>query len=173
MLIIIASFDEEVWYQMVRYDDEFKKYAQCFTITFTQLFTKQIILDDRTEYRLLGKLHHLFRPALVTKSGQFWYQNDLIHREGDQPAIIWNDGSKEWYRKGEHHREGDQPAIIRSNGSKEWYQYGKRHREKGPAIIWYCGSQQWYKNGEKHRDNDQPAVIWADGSKHWYQNGLR
>jgi len=53
----------------------------------------------------------------IGNSIYFW-RNDLgeAHRDGDQPAIIWSDGSRWWYKKGELHREGNKPAIIRNDG---------------------------------------------------------
>ena len=61
-------------------------------------------------------------PTRITEDGiKEWLDNDgKRHRDGDQPAQIWTDGSKLWYVHGKLHREGDQPAIIRANGSKAW-----------------------------------------------------
>ena len=74
--------------------------------------------------------------------------------------------------KDQFHREGDQPAIIRDNGSQEWYTNGKLHRKNDkPAIIFSNGEMQWYKNGKAHRDDDRPAVIRANGGKEWWRNG--
>ena len=85
-------------------------------------------------------------PASICDGTQTWYKEGRIHRDGDQPAIIWSDGSQEWYQKGKHHRDGDQPAIIWSDGNQEW-------------------TQQWYHRGQLHRDGDQPAIIWGDGNQ--------
>ena len=73
-----------------------------------------------------------------------------IHRDGDEPAIIYVNGNQEWYKKGEIHRDGDLPAIIYSNGEKAWY-----------------------KNGNHHRDGDFPAIICSNGDKYWYKNGYK
>ena len=34
---------------------------------------------------------------------KFWYQNDLYHRDNDQPAVIYANGSKLWYQNGKIH----------------------------------------------------------------------
>ena len=39
-----------------------------------------------------------------------WYKDDAYHRDGDHPAVIYNDGSKEY------HLDGKVRKIIRSNG---------------------------------------------------------
>ena len=105
---------------------------------------------------------------------RYWYKNGKQHREGDQPAVIWADGSQEWYKNGKLHREGDEPAYIGADGTQEWFKNGKLHREGDqPAVIWADGYQAWYKNGKRHREGDQPAVIRADGYQAWYKNGKR
>src|SRR4029078_5296143 len=112
--IYIASYDEEVWYQMYLYDDEVKEYTKLSILYFKQLFTKPIIIKDYwTEYRLLGYRHRDGdQPAFIYANGtKVWYQNGQRHRDGDQPAFIYADGSKQWYQKGQRHRDGDQPAI--------------------------------------------------------------
>ena len=40
-----------------------------------------------------------------------WYKDDAYHREGDHPAVIHHDGSKEY------HLDGELIKIMRSNGS--------------------------------------------------------
>ena len=61
-----------------------------------------------------------------TYAAQLWYKEGNFHREGDQPAIIYADGSQEWFKEGKFHRDGDQPAIIYADGDQEWYKEGKR-----------------------------------------------
>lgn len=64
---------------------------------------------------------------------------DELHREGDLPAVIWEDGSQEWWKNGQTHRDGDLPAII-----------------------WCNVAQFWYKNGQLYRDGNLPAEIWLN-----------
>lgn len=50
-----------------------------------------------------------------------WYKNGLLHRDGDEPAVIsFNGICKYWYKKGLLHRDGGEPAVILYN-RKEWY----------------------------------------------------
>ena len=107
-------------------------------------------------------------------SAQTWYNlNGQLHRDGDLPAVIEEDGTQEWWQNGRLHRENDLPARIDENGTQEWFQNGERHRDNDlPAVIW-PDSQMWYQNGLLHRDGDLPAVIWSDGTQMWYQNGRR
>ena len=97
-----------------------------------------------------------------------------LHREGDLPAIIYDDGSKFWYKNGQPHRDGDEPASIHASGNKVWYKNGQLHREGDePAIIDVDGSKFWYKNGQRHREGDLHAVIYVGESKEWYKNGFK
>ena len=69
-------------------------------------------------------------------------------------------GKREWFRNGKLHREGDQPAVIFASGTLEWYTKGLLHRGGDhPARIRADGTQVWFINGELHRDGDQPAVM--------------
>jgi hypothetical protein len=75
-----------------------------------------------------------------------------LHRDGDQPAIITEDGDMYWYWSGELHRSGDQPAVIKS-GVQEWWVDGSRHRDGDqPAIITEDGARFYCKDSKLHRD---------------------
>ena len=78
-----------------------------------------------------------------------YYKDRKRHRDGDEPAVVYPDGTKSYCKNGELHRDGDEPAVIDSYGSVEYY-----------------------KNGELHRDGDKPASIWPDGDKFYYKNGV-
>ena len=112
------------------------------------------------------------QPAIIYRNGtQSWYKEGKVHRDGDQPAIIY-EGCQEWWKEGKRHREGGQPALISVHGTLFWYKEGKRHREGDqPAVINANGDQGWYKEGKCHRDGDQPAIIRADGDQEWYKEG--
>lgn len=74
-----------------------------------------------------------------------WYYKGKLHREGDLPALIYEDGSRMWYFHGMLHRENDLPAIEYSGGSKEWYRMDKLSREGGkPNAVLGDGSKYWY-----------------------------
>jgi len=64
---------------------------------------------------------------IIDESGtQRCYQNDQLHRDNDQPAIIDSDGRQEcYYQNGQLHRNNDLPALIISDGTKKWYQNGE------------------------------------------------
>ena len=99
------------------------------------------------------------------------YLDGKLHRDNDQPAVVYRNGKKTWWVNGERHRDNDQPAYIGSYGRKYWWVNGKQHRDNDqPAVTWPDGSKEWYVNGKRHRDNDKPAAIYADGSKAWYVN---
>lgn len=68
------------------------------------------------------------------------------------------------------HRDGDKPAVIHKNGTKEWYVRGKRHRVGGPAVLYPNGTKVWCEDGERHR-NDGPAVEYPDGTCEWRYKG--
>lgn len=78
-----------------------------------------------------------------------WFLNGKLHREGDKPALLFKNGTKEWYIKGQKHRANDKPAVVRINGDKEWYFKGKRHRANGlPAVITKSNSE-YFEHGRK------------------------
>jgi hypothetical protein len=104
-----------------------------------------------------------------------WFdRRGKIHREGDLPAIIWDDGTQEWYRHGDLHRENDKPAIVESNGTKMWYIFGKknRHNDK-PSVEWSNGDKEWYYEDLLDREEDLPAIVRANGTREWWRNGKR
>ncbi len=112
----------------------------------------------------------------------------ILHREGNQPAVIKRNGCKEywingvfigeirkngdelWYDENHQlHREGDLPASITSY-EQVWYKHGKIHREADqPAVIKSDGTQVWYKDGALYRNADQPVIITGTGRKEWWR----
>lgn len=68
-------------------------------------------------------------------------------------VVVHSSGTREWLDEdGKRHREGDQPAIIYADGSQMWYSHGKLHRSNGlPAVIMANGRQEWWNNGEQIR----------------------
>jgi hypothetical protein len=76
-----------------------------------------------------------------------------------------------WHLGNILHRDGDLPAVKYSNGTNCWYSNGVRHRVNGPAIEWANGDKCWYFNGVRHRENGLPAVKFANGVQRWYLNG--
>jgi hypothetical protein len=68
-------------------------------------------------------------------------------------------GTKRWYKDDLLHRDGDLPAIEYANGDKEWWVEGKRHRDGGlPAVEWSNGQKQWWVNDKFIRNNYNPLT---------------
>lgn len=91
--------------------------------------------------------------------------------------VVVNDNRREWYNNGLLHRDNDLPAVIdRGKKVKMWYQNGVLHRSNGLPAVVTDNSKQWYKFGVLHRDMDLPAVIsmnYEDETVHkkWYKDG--
>ena len=106
--------------------------------------------------------HHSWRKVWLN-------DNDEYHRNGDKPAVFYENGTQMWYQNGKKHRDNG-PAVIKNDGTQKWYQNDKKHRENGPAVIKKNGHSEWWVNGELHRDNG-PAIIHSDGQQAWYNHG--
>jgi hypothetical protein len=109
-----------------------------------------------------------------------WCRHGALHRDGDLPAWVGDDGQQEWYREGLRHRDNDAPALLKSRmhpavpvNVKEWWVEGKCHRDGGPAVIRSDGTTGWYSRGLEHRDGDLPAVEGGgyDSWTEWWVNG--
>ena len=121
-------------------------------------------LDSPIEY------HPAFTGTLTDPAGvERHFINGAYGRDGDEPSVIYPDGTKCWYRENPKrsgfrqppahpHRDGDLPAIIRGNGDVLYYKNGKLHRDGGqPAIILHNGTKKWFEEG------DCVAFHMADG----------
>lgn len=101
-----------------------------------------------------------------------WYQNGLLHRDDNLPAIECKNGDKYWYQNGLLHRDWDLPARVSVNGNNVWYQNGEIHRDGDqPAVTYPIFGKWWYRDGLLHRDGDKHAIEYANGSKTWYKYG--
>jgi len=60
--------------------------------------------------------------------GSYWYIYGRLHREYDQPALIWFNNYSAWYFNGKLCREYDNPAIEWNNGDKQWWIDGRLYR---------------------------------------------
>jgi hypothetical protein len=113
--------------------------------------------------------------AELDKSGKYIYKQICLHHKphsiDDLPEINYV-GDRQWYKEGKLHRDGDLPAVIYDDGDQFWYKEGKLHRDGDlPAVIYDDGDQHWYKEGKHHRNGDLPAVILANGDQEWYKEG--
>ena len=126
----------------------------------------------------LNDMIHSFndKPARIDymTGNIYWYKYGKVHRDRDQPAVIFADETKHWYWNGERHRDCDLvPALVEyASGAKSWYWHDELHRMDKPAMINSSGDKSWYWHNKRHRENDQPALVeWINGKKSWYQYG--
>jgi hypothetical protein len=125
---------------------------------FTEAFTDKIkIVQIITRKTILNMFPD---GEFISSAGDtFNFKNQKIQSENDKPAIIRANGSQYWYDDGLLHRDNDLPAITH-NGLCIWYNHGYRHRENDlPAFVSNTGETKWYKDGSLHRDNNMPAKI--------------
>jgi len=112
----------------------------------------------------------------LSEQAKWWpVSPELIasYRDGSHTEE-WNHGTLAWSKNGDLHRDGDNPAMIYGDGTLEWYKNGLRHRDGDkPTMIDADGTLKWWKNGDWHRDDDKPAVIGADNTLGWLKYGLR
>ena len=120
------------------------------------------------EWHICGTRHRENGPALEHSNGgkEWWIfgfkfiikQTDfnietykkigkekVLSSMGDEPAVVWKNGTKEWYFDGLLHRF-EKPAIEYANGDKEYWYIGQRLRRDGPAVI-YGNKQYWFEYG--------------------------
>lgn len=65
------------------------------------------------------------------------------------------------------HRDGDLPAMIEDNGCKYWFKHGKLSRDDGPAWTHPDGSFMWYYNNVVHRLTGRAAYFKYTGESMW------
>jgi antitoxin component YwqK of YwqJK toxin-antitoxin module len=170
IIILISRVTPATWCSMTRADPRVGRYSLCRN-------TREDAQD------------HFTTKTINTEKGKIIYYlpNGLTHRNGDQPAIIYESytkpyttdqgttinlkfGGKIWKRYGVTHRDRDQPAIVYENSDLMWYKNGKIHRDGDlPAVILNGDKKIWYKNGKIHRSGDNPAVI-GGVVVIWYKN---
>jgi hypothetical protein len=128
--------------------------------------------------------------------GTVYYFKNLVHRENDQPSIIYRRQyddliSYEWNKDGRVYRDYGLPSRVEDEGDKITYSWlhERKHRSKsfskqeGILVIGdkeecqgLCGfitdpdGFKKYHNDVFHRENDQPAVVNGK-SKIWYKHG--
>lgn len=120
-----------------------------------------------------GKYHSIDDEPAITRYTyghtiyeQRWYDNGILHRNNDLPAISKTNLWKKWYKNGMVHRENDKPAIIYDSGRQEWWYNDKEHRENDkPAIMTY-GCQQWFYDGEEYFPRNKEYIV--ANLKDWY-----
>jgi hypothetical protein len=111
----------------------------------------------------------------VYNDAVIWRDEDgKLHREGDLPAVIRNDGTRGWYKHGKVHRDGDMPAIEHPNGNRVWWVNDVIHREATdeqgeplPAII-HKNYSKWVRNGGFLNPGHDWVAKLTDGTKGRY-----
>jgi len=116
----------------------------------------------------------LYRQSRVGDR-EVWCNDKGLHRDGDQPAIVYDNGRMDWYQNGIPFRENGLPHVEEPCGTKIWY-------DSGLNIVMYETSswKGWYLSGIPHReerDSDGlllPAVERYNGQEdEYYLNGGR
>ena len=108
---------------------------------------------------------------IIDDVGSFYFKNKKLHKDDDEPAVDYENGTLQWYKYGKLHRDDDMPAIIDNEGGKEWWYGGRRHREDDkPAVIYY-GGEEWWLYGARHREDDKPAIV-SDSTQEWWVGGF-
>jgi hypothetical protein len=76
--------------------------------------------------------------------------------------VILVDGRREWrLTDGGLHRDGDLPAVIWPDGTREWWYMRRRHRKSGPAVVYPDGGFLWYWEGERVTAEEWAARRYA------------
>lgn len=98
----------------------------------------------------------------------FHDDKERLHRDGDLPAVIWENGRQEWYYKGFRHRELDEPSIVDLKNQRfEFWKHGLRHRGRNKPAVFYSidkdgeiiQSCNYYRFGEKYDKNNYREVL--------------
>jgi hypothetical protein len=108
-----------------------------------------------------------------------YYKNGVLHRDEDEPAVIYPSGVLEYYKNGKLHRDNNKPAKIYNNGDKEYYKNGELHRDDGGPAKDLSHKKVWYQNGKIKRDGDKPdeiiyyinnvKQIWHNDNQQWHR----
>jgi ribosomal protein L25 (general stress protein Ctc) len=122
IIILIAKISPQVMYLLAQVDKRITQYIQIHIIELQDIFTT----ITNGEYRLPNKWLHRNsdKPAITSSMHYEWWVNGLRHRDGDLPAVVYNNGYSAWYKNGVRHRSGGKPAIIYTNGNSTYWENG-------------------------------------------------
>lgn len=56
------------------------------------------------------------------------------------------------------HRDDDEPAVVFWTGRVEWFKKGQRHRDEGPAVITSESTKEYWINGEQVNMQEEQLV---------------
>lgn len=107
-------------------------------------------IDSAVDYSETGGVYY---PLL--KCWKWTNEDGLLHRDGDEPAMIEDNGCKYWYKNGYLHRD-DGPAWTHPNGSFIWYCNNVVHRLTGKATYFtHTGASVWVIAGEEYDTQEE------------------
>lgn len=81
------------------------------------------------------------------------YINGLLHSVDDQPCVV-NCYKKEWRKMGKLHRFGDKPAVIYENGNKFWFSEGVETKALLSSVVQMLSSPEGMYDPEYKPAND-------------------
>ena len=73
----------------------------CFQKWFGFTIEKYKSIENESEiHKKMFNNYKTNKPFIRCDDVKYWCKNDQIHRDNDQPAIIWPNGTKHWYKDG-------------------------------------------------------------------------
>ncbi len=138
-------YDLYIYYEIAKYNVQ-----AFFAMMSIPCFARDVIKNNWkfADKFLIVKIH----PAFVYENilGTFYYLNEKLHRFGDNPAIIYDDGSLSYYKNSQVHRGNDKPASISMTlGTIVYWEYNKPHRKHNPAVLCKDGYIEYYNKGNR------------------------
>jgi hypothetical protein len=81
-------------------------------------------MKNENEYTKVISQNIIDDTTITTYSNRTEYTvNGELHRDNDEPAVIFNDGTQAWFKNGKLYRDNSLPALIRHG--KLYFQTGE------------------------------------------------
>jgi hypothetical protein len=114
---------------------------------------KEVCIDDKVSIETKNCMQQIFDcyiPEIVNLVGEYTTEMLMIETENCVKYGYYNEKNQFIL-----HRENDEPAIIYKNGDKEWFCHGLFHRQLLPATIYiyrrpngsYFQTEEYWENG--------------------------
>ena len=134
----MSSIDLPFWiYSSLRSKKEYvDKYLKISSIKEIIENNKKIIIEEYSNSNNLKEL-------------TLYKYKQKIHRENDQPAIIWEHGDQEWFIEGQRNRINDQPAVIQKELGRIWFVNNSISRENFQPSFINFNNNEFYIQGNK------------------------
>jgi hypothetical protein len=170
--IVMSFLPKEIWDLIGR--DSASTYSVLVRCCKSMAQPMDAIMDHFTY--IVQRLHMDATTPVLYKS--YHLPNKVIHRTGDRPAIIYDDGMTVYIKMGVIHRDNDQPAVttfdthIGMNGfpapsdkkllqnANIWFDHGQIHRSTRDLVTGHVlpagisdKIMMWYEYGKRHRDD--------------------